>query len=317
MNAITKGLDGLEIGEPIVSGAAFLFPLLNDGMAAEPPLTFDQALELGLLKVDELSLAGHVPEIVVENQAERPVFLLDGEQVLGLKQNRTFNLSMLVPPKTRTIVPVSCLEMGRWSARHQPVRAAEHVHFASGRANKLRSVSASLRSEGSYASDQRLVWDDIGRRLHEAEEFSDTSAEADYVAGRRTSVESLRMAFVAFPRQVGAVVGVGDRILGVDLFLEADADDLGAGKLLKSYLLEAIAASSPAAPPSRGELGTRLRALFSGSPECFPSPGCGEALRWTSRHGSAAALIRDGECVHAVGFFASSSGDLDAQRVVA
>jgi hypothetical protein len=47
--------------------------------------------------------------------------LLDGEQLVGAKQNRIPNMIVLVAAQTEVTIPVSCVEQGRWGyqARHR------------------------------------------------------------------------------------------------------------------------------------------------------------------------------------------------------
>lgn len=304
MHVMTKMLDLLEIGELVISGPSFMFPLFSNSETKDELLSMSEALDLGLIEFGETSLAGNVPEINIENRGARPVFLLDGEQLLGLKQNRTFNLSMLIPGCSKTLIPVSCLESGRWAASPVRAQAAEHVHFARGRANKLRSVTESLRRAGSYRSDQHQVWSDISSKFQDSGERSETAAEADLYATRRDRLECLSSSFAARPRQIGAAVGVGSKLVGIDLFLTPRLYASLNDKLLKSYLLDALDSCSTPAPPGRDVVIASLRRLFAGEPERFPSPGAGEAFRWSGEHGSAAALISEGKCVHAVAFCA-------------
>ena len=63
----------------------------------------------------EVSEGGHVPETEeIVNEGELSVLLLDGEELLGAKQNRVLNLTILVPAHQTCVVPVSCVESGRW-----------------------------------------------------------------------------------------------------------------------------------------------------------------------------------------------------------
>jgi hypothetical protein len=313
LNAITKLLDTLEIGDAGVSGSLFMFPLFGAATEVDGPLTVDEAVGLDLLEFEEISDAGTVPEIVACNRGPRPVLLLDGEQILGLKQNRTFNVSMLIPPRSKIRVPVSCLEIGRWSARYGKAQAAEHVHFASGRARKLRSVTDSLSRFGTYHSDQAAVWEDVSRKFQGAGAISATSAEADFYENRRDRLEDMRATLKSRPRQIGVAVGIGGRLIGVDLFgsqrLYASLHD----KLLKSYLLDAIDVEGSATPPSRAAVSLKIKSLFVGEPTRFDSPGGDESFRWSNRHGCAAALVSAGKCVHAVGFCSQELADADGQ----
>lgn len=296
-------LGAIHVGEPICSGPIFMFPLHSDRTMPTVPLTLDRALQIDALRIEEVSADGSVPELLVQNVGQRPVFLLDGEQVLGLKQNRTFNLSMLLPSESRILVPVSCLERGRWSPRRAPVSGAEHVHFARGRANKMRSVTDSLYQAGSFRSDQRKVWSDIDAKFQAAGNRSATDSEADYYLGRKARLEPLLSALTCRPGQVGVAVGIGGRLLGVDIFGSSDLYEALSEKLLKSYLLDAFEDPSEAAPPDRGEVKAKIERLFCSPEARFSSPGEGETHRWTTLEGTGAALVVADRCIHAVAFY--------------
>jgi hypothetical protein len=53
-----------------------------------------------------------VPELRVKNSGDLPVLILDGEELVGAKQNRIVNVTILVPPHSETVIPVSCIEAG-------------------------------------------------------------------------------------------------------------------------------------------------------------------------------------------------------------
>jgi hypothetical protein len=51
----------------------------------------------------------------MRNVGDRPALLIDGEHLEGAKQNRVLNVTVLVAARRDTVVPVSCVEQGRWS----------------------------------------------------------------------------------------------------------------------------------------------------------------------------------------------------------
>ena len=61
--------------------------------------------------------AGSVPFLKVANRADRPLLPLDGEELLGAKQNRILNTTVRVAAHTEVTIPVSCVEQGRWGYR--------------------------------------------------------------------------------------------------------------------------------------------------------------------------------------------------------
>jgi hypothetical protein len=91
--------------------------LLELTIGQRAPRRLDAALTGGAIRITEITEAGHVPEIRVRNDAERPVLIIDGEELVGAKQNRTVNISILVAAHADLHVPVTCVAAGRWRAR--------------------------------------------------------------------------------------------------------------------------------------------------------------------------------------------------------
>jgi len=298
----------IRIGDPVTFGALFMIPLFHDiespdSVPTSPaPLSLDEALAADLLQIEEVSESGSVPELMALNIAPDFVFLLDGEQVTGVKQNRTFNLSMLLAPGTRTTVPVSCLEHGRWSMRGGRVQSAEHVHFAKGRAAKMRSVSDSLAERQSFRSDQMRVWADIDEQFAEADCFSPTAAEADFYASRREALAPLAAEFSVRCGQSGAVFGVGDRIVGLDLFGSPELYAKVADKLVRSYALDALNTQAAASLPDVSLISLMLDRALTAQRSPFAAPGVGETWRLEDNDLSGAALVHDGKCLHVEAF---------------
>ncbi len=110
MDTILATLDTLEIGEPVAAANLTMFPLLLPEDTLPAYLTLDEALAGGLASVTEVSESGSVPELLVKNRAPQPILILDGEELVGAKQNRIVNLSILVPARETLHIPVSCVE---------------------------------------------------------------------------------------------------------------------------------------------------------------------------------------------------------------
>ena len=121
-------------------------------------LTLDEALAQRSVHIVEVSEDGHVPELKIVNEGELPVLLLDGEELLGAKQNRVINLTILAPAHQTWVIPVSCVESGRWHHVSRGFAASPRAQFAEGRAAKMRQVTSSMMSTGSRTSDQQEVW---------------------------------------------------------------------------------------------------------------------------------------------------------------
>jgi hypothetical protein len=97
--------------------ALSLFPLLIP--KAPPPdyLTLDRALETGAVELTEVDKGGSVPRIRLVNRSGHKVLVVDGEELVGAKQNRIVNATFLIGAHCEVILPVSCVEAQRWSWR--------------------------------------------------------------------------------------------------------------------------------------------------------------------------------------------------------
>jgi hypothetical protein len=108
-----------------------MFPLLNGGGHTRSYQTLREALAAGTLRVTEVSEGGSVPRLSAVNDGDKAVLILDGEELVGAKQNRIANLTILVPAKRTIPIPVSCVEAGRWRSACCSTRPA-HADSGSG-----------------------------------------------------------------------------------------------------------------------------------------------------------------------------------------
>src|SRR5262245_40652463 len=162
MNAATdQSFASLQLGAPQVHRNIVVFPILSPSHATTRWLTLGEALEQQLLTVTEVSHGGSVPELAVDNRADRPVLLLDGEELIGAKQNRVLNTTILLKERSKTVVPVSCTEHGRWAYNSAAFADSNVVMAHKIRSSKVRSVSESLSASAGFKSDQGVVWDSI------------------------------------------------------------------------------------------------------------------------------------------------------------
>jgi hypothetical protein len=61
--------------------------------------------------------AGAVSTLFVANPLDVNVLLYEGEELVGAKENRILDRPILVAAQSKTPVPVTCVERGRWSYR--------------------------------------------------------------------------------------------------------------------------------------------------------------------------------------------------------
>ena len=75
-------------------------------------------------------------EIAFENGSSEKVLLVNGDELVGAKQNRILNLTMLVGSGQKLVIPVSCVELGRCSYRSGEFRSARRTLFAKGQGSE-------------------------------------------------------------------------------------------------------------------------------------------------------------------------------------
>jgi hypothetical protein len=140
--ALAKTLATLTLAPEIRIDNLVMFPLVGDARAESEPsyLTLDDSLAAGWTVVTEVSEQGRVPELKVVNRGPKPTLIIDGEELLGAKQNRVVNLTILVAAKPELTIPVSCVEAGRWTMRSRAFSSSPRTQYASGRAKRMQLV---------------------------------------------------------------------------------------------------------------------------------------------------------------------------------
>ncbi|MEW6439291.1 MAG: DUF6569 family protein, partial [Pseudomonadota bacterium] len=156
--SVQEFLSGVVCGEPQGKGNLTVFPLISRVEFRESLLLLDEAMEMGVLEMGEVSESGMVNTIIVKNNGDTPVLILDGEEVAGAKQNRMVNATVLVPQKSSVRVPVSCVERGRWSYESPCFIKSEVFGYATLRRQKVEQVACNLEGEMGFVADQGAIW---------------------------------------------------------------------------------------------------------------------------------------------------------------
>ena len=161
------------------------------------------------------------------------------------------NLTILIPPKHASPIPVSCVESGRWHRVSKGFTSAPRAQFAEGRAARMRQVTHSLAESRSRDSDQHAVWRLISEKSARLGAFSDTSAMSAMYDKLDDSIEEFVNAFQPATRQVGAVFLINGRAAGLEFFDAGSTYRKLSPKLIRSYALDAIDRQNPAGAPNR------------------------------------------------------------------
>lgn len=278
-------------------------PLRGEGHEHLDYLLAAEAIRAGTLKITEVSQTGSVPELLAVSTADAKILLLDGEELVGAKQNRILNTTILVPPKSKTVVPVSCVEQGRWKYRSD--------HFVSGdcaaspklRARKSRDVGENLRRTGRADSNQGALWQEVAYCMADARTVSPTMAMHDVIENRKTSIDGYVEALKYPGAARGIVAAIGGRFVALDLFDNPRTLESLWSRLITGYVLDAVGMPPTTNKPFTGK-GASTLLEHIGDIECHPLPsvGMGQDWRFEADDVVGQALIVEEVCVHLSAF---------------
>ena len=302
MQHLDAFLSSLVLGPSQSVADLTVFPLLRQPAPASWYDTLAEAVASGTARVTEISQMGSVPELRVVNESARHVLIVDGEELVGAKQNRIVNLTILVPPKTGMTIPVSCVEAGRWRQESQEFRTSPQAFHATGRRAKIGQVSRAMSDGGPPASDQGAIWDEIEMKAARLSAASPTRAASAMYDKQRGNLDRFVDGISPIDGQVGAVFAIRGQIAGLDVFDSPRTWALLMPKLLRSYGLDAldlgIGGDGFAEPNPRRFVEAASRARCT----VYPAIGAGRDLRVEGGGVVGAALTTEHGVVHAVAF---------------
>lgn len=291
----------LSLGQIQAFRRLAVVPLVDASCGPSGCLTLDDALAGGSTEVTEVSEAGSVPQLKLLNREDRSVFLLDGEELIGAKQNRILNVSILVPGRAELVIPVSCVEQGRWSWRAKAFRGTDRVIFSKARRRNAEAVSFSLKSRGSRVGDQHAVWKDIAEKSARMSVHSDTAAASALYEKHGADLDEFVKNLVPVPGQVGAAFLLNGQFAGLDLLAGPDLLERLLSKLVRSYALDALDDDEAEVwSPSAGTqaIEAALRTIGRLGAARHQAVGIGEELRFSGDGLVGSALLVGGDVVH-------------------
>lgn len=289
---------------PVLSWKSLtVHPLIASAASAAPScLLLEQGVREGLVRIAEVSPAGSVPEVVVTNDADLPVLMLQGEELAGARQNRSLNVTVLAPPRSSIVVPVCCVEQGRWFRRSEYFSVPGNLLFPEVRASCTEAVSSSLLRKGVRRADQSDVWHRIGEKSRQLHSASTTRALCGVFDVVKAELAEFTHRLQPLPGQVGAVFEIGSRIAGLDIFEHSAIYSSVAERLVKSYAVDALASGAFVLRRDMGRAAKFLAAADNAIRTYIPAVGLGTECRLAGRFLHGQALIFQGRPVHVCAF---------------
>lgn len=287
------------VGAPITRLGVSLFPVHLFQPLPTPVVTGVP----GAVEITEAD-AESVPTLAVTSLVDDPVLLVEGETLAGGLQQRTLNVSVLVPPRSRLDVPVSCVEASRWGGSRDFEGVSGQTSRRVRRA-KAASVSRSVRETGQKRSDQMAVWASVD---HELDRLGVDSPTRNFAASDELFADSGRLADTLdelvglgpLPGQCGVVVAHGSRVVAAEVYANRDLLAAQWQNLVRAALLDAP--DRPSGRPSAGRALRFLRRLATGDGVETAGVGLGRERHVEAKRLVGQVLSLDDALVHASAF---------------
>ena len=289
----------VHVGDPIRHRQVSVFPLFVDAPAPVEYVLGAEAINDGSVVVEEISESGSVPTLSVTNKANLLVLFLEGEQLIGAKQNRILNTSILVAANSKTKIPVSCVEQGRWGFKSKEFGSSKTSSPSKLRYALKSSVSDSVKKGHGHMSDQGRVWDEVEclQRAHGVD--SATFAMEDTFDSYREQLTELQTQFGYVEGACGVAVAIGKRIVCLDLFDKPSTCGKVWDRLLSGALLESLSPATDDSQAGIADVENFVADLGATSWEPATPAGEGQEFRSATERGSqASALCFSDRIVH-------------------
>ena len=237
---------GVDSGSPRTHDNLAVFPLLAPDLAGFPYVLLTDALAEETLHITEVG-SGSVPDLMASNAGDADVLILDGEQLIGAKQNRITNRTILLGARTETQIPVSCMEQGRWHFESDRFRSRPKPrHAPSGVRRKAREVETHFAAAPDRAgidvmrAAQRDVWTEVAALGSSLGVHSATGAMDEFYDRHAESLEDWIARFPCAEGQVGLLALLGGRPLGVDVVGSPELYARLHERILGGYCMDAL-----------------------------------------------------------------------------
>ncbi len=273
------GWNGWRLAEPVTYENLTIFPVVTrQAVETSGFVTLDEALASGEALVTEqggeilrrtrdgrpvpFQGGASVNQLVLINRGKRPLVLLAGELISGGKQDRIIAKDRIVAPGAQPLpLDVFCVEHGRWSSGSQFAAAKMIVHPSvrekAAVDKKQTEVWAAVRSgttasqgAGAPAAPPAISARSLDAAVAGAartESYAKLYQSSSLGVPIETFVEEVERRFARATanlkgeRVVGVVVAYGGEIAWSDIFASPALFDHYRAKLLRSYVVEALA----------------------------------------------------------------------------
>ncbi len=233
ISKLNKIIGNLKFGEKFFLRNIIITPvyLQIDFTLEKDFLTLDESIEKKYsIKIKDVS---DINRVQIENNTNRSLFVMDGEQLTGGLQNRMFVHSFVLEPQRKANYDVYCIEAGRWGGNARLFNTQKDLSYT--RVRLLNLISTRTNAKDS----QDIIWREIKNKSETLNYYSKTSSLTDlnrfmdriaddYIENYKYSGEN------------GYIVQYDDNIVSFEILNENSIVQKLYKKMMKSYIYDAI-----------------------------------------------------------------------------
>jgi hypothetical protein len=229
-----KKMPTMHVGSGYRFGNLTWFPVWTDQPVTKRSYTTSKSKKFLVSEMPQASVA----TLEVENQAEQDLLLLEGMILEGGWQHRALTQSILIPSRSKTQIPVVCVEQHRWGG--SSAQSTGDKVAPAGVRVAMRGLLTDNRGNVSQAGpDQARVWSNVSSYQSRSNVSAPTASLVDIQDGVKRGSSRTPSSVTALPGQRGVVVAVLGQPIAFELFDHPDTLAERLQGMLESYSLDA------------------------------------------------------------------------------
>jgi hypothetical protein len=215
----------------------------------------NKALADGRLRIKEQESGATVNTLQAINASKDTIYLMQGEVVVGGKQDRMLAQDVILPPGATMNIGAFCVEHGRWQAG-----SAGHEFNGT-----IGVVGQQARKAAAVEKEQTRVWEEVAKDIKKNATESRSGSYAHLMNDKEFQADRARYRekLLSLPASKAGIVGViavsGDKVVGCDVFATQALFAQAFPQLVDAYIAEALNNGKPVTMTS-----DQVRAYFMG-----------------------------------------------------
>jgi hypothetical protein len=288
---MTTNLPDIIVANGLPGGPVTVFPLFTRASTGLDYRLGVDAMADGSITLGEIG-RGTVSAIRAHNQSRQRVLFVDGDHLVGARQNRAVIASAVIGAGQQVDLPVCCVEEGRWHPTSEHFRPAVATVASNVRGVIKTTLTSALYGGHGRHAEQSRVWRTIARNEQPRRSLYDSAIyDSSLLVERVRRIPSQPPRYV--PQATGVAVAIHRRIVSLDVF-----DKPSTCEAYWRRLLVGLPFGPGFDDATAGDVYNLVDALVSSSWSEFPSVGCGREKRTRIPTATASTIELDDQVVH-------------------